>query len=197
MGCGNVVEDAEQPQAAIVEVGAGRVRARAVDLGAWPILARQKSFGQPEVRDTRHLFAAAQIGQRPFVVAPVHEVVVRLHRDVSGKPLAIGDLERLGEPWRRVVRGGNVPNLAFFDERIERAQRLFQRRVGIVRMRVVQIDAIDAQPTKRPSAAARMVLGRSPSRPGPLPTLVATIVRPRVPREAIQRPIIVSDSPPA
>jgi hypothetical protein len=46
------------------------------------------------------------------------------------------------------------------------------------------------------SAPARMFFGASPIRPGALPTLVAMITLFRAPRAAIQRPMIVSDSPP-
>ena len=46
------------------------------------------------------------------------------------------------------------------------------------------------------SAAARMLAAESPARAGSFPTLVATTIRSRLPRDAIQRPMIVSDSPP-
>ena len=46
------------------------------------------------------------------------------------------------------------------------------------------------------SAARRIVAGDSPSTPGDLPTFVATTMSSRLPRAAIQLPMIVSDSPP-
>src|SRR5438093_96078 len=46
------------------------------------------------------------------------------------------------------------------------------------------------------SAAARIVVAESPLSPGTMPTFVAITMSLRVPRVAIQRPMIVSDSPP-
>ena len=70
---------------------------------------------------------------------------MRLQGDIAREAFAIGQRQRLGQPRRRVVRGRDVTDLSFSDERVERAERLFERRLRIVRMRVVQIDPIDAQ----------------------------------------------------
>jgi len=101
--CGDLVENTQQAQPALVEVSACGARSRAVDLHARTVLAGEKTLGQPVVRETGQILAGAQIAQLAFVVSAVHEIVVRLQRDVSDQSLAAGDRQRFGQSRRRVV----------------------------------------------------------------------------------------------
>ena len=67
-------------------------------------------------------FARAHGGQRALVLLAVHEVVVRLDRDVRGQVAAARQLERLGEARRGVVGRGDVAHLALADQLAEGAR---------------------------------------------------------------------------
>ena len=99
---------------------------------------------------------------------------MRLQGDVAGQALALGDLERLGQPRRRVVGGGDLADLARLDQLAEGAERLRQRRVGVVEVGVVEVDRLDPEPAQRVLGGGLWIVSaRRLSSPASLPTLVA------------------------
>jgi hypothetical protein len=84
------------------------------------------------------------------------DVVVRLQDREVGEAVLALELECGGEPLRRVVGGADVADRARLDERVESAQRLLQRRLFVVEVRVVEVDAVGLQALER---AARLALG--------------------------------------
>src|SRR5256886_6428770 len=137
------------PPAAVVEVGAGGFGAsRLHRLAAGAVLARQKALGQGEVGEHRQVPRLGDRQQRALEVA-LHEVVVRLQdRELRETELAL-KLQRGGEPLRRVVGSADVANRARLDELVEGAQRLLQRRLFVIEVRVIEIDAIRLQALQR------------------------------------------------
>ena len=59
-----------------------------------------------------------------------------------------------------IVRGADPADLALAHERVERAERLVERRPGVVAVRVVEVDAVDAEAGERRVAAGPDALGR-------------------------------------
>jgi hypothetical protein len=88
-------------------------------------------------------------GRERALVVPLDQVVVRLKHGELGQPELALQFERRGEPLRRVVGGRDVPDHALFDERVEGAQRLLERRLGVVPVPVIQVDVVGLQPLKR------------------------------------------------
>jgi hypothetical protein len=82
---------------------------------------------------------------------------VRLQHGELGQPELALELEGGGEPLRRVVGGAEVADRAGPHERVERAQRLLQRRLLVVEVRVVQVDAVGLQALER---GVRLTLDR-------------------------------------
>ncbi len=77
------------------------------------------------------------------------QIVPGLQGLVAGQALVPGQAERLGQARGGVVRGPDGAHLAGLDQLAEGAERLLQRRVGIVRMRLVEIDPVRAQALQR------------------------------------------------
>ena len=81
-------------------------------------------------------------------------------------------------------------------ELVEGAQRLLQRGVLVVEVRVVEVDPVGPQALERGPASRSIVSARRlRTAPLPPPTLVAITSSSRLPRSAIQRPMIVSEPP--
>src|SRR5262249_9401584 len=81
------------------------------------------------------------------------EAVLRLEHLVAGEAGARARVERLGEPRRRVVRGTDPAHLARAHQIVERAQGLLERRARVIAVRVVEVDALYAEPAQRGIAA--------------------------------------------
>jgi two-component system OmpR family sensor kinase len=144
------VQRGQHPAPAVVEVPARRPGARAVH-GGRPVavLAGEEAAGQRGVRQDAEALAHGELLQRALVGAPVHQVVVRLQGDEPGDPELVGDPQRLGQPLGREVRGRDVPGLAVGDDLAERGDRLLQRGLLVVLVRVVQVDVVGAEPLER------------------------------------------------
>ena len=129
------------------------------------VLAGQEAAGQREVRQARRGPARAHTSAQ-FAL-----VLVSMRRGCSAaggrrseaKPFALDTAKRLRKTRRRVVRRGDVPHLAVAHELVERAKRLLERRVGVVAVRVVEVDAVAAAA----AAAIRRRLRGSWPAPGP------------------------------
>ena len=194
---GEQIERVEHREAALVEVAVVHAgRSRAVDLLAvGPVLAAEEPAGEREVGKAGEAVALAQGRQLALVVLALHQVVVRLQRHVGGHPVALADPQRLLEALGAVVRGGRVADHPVVDQRTERSERLLERRVGVVLVRVVEVDAIDPQSLQRGLGAVEDRRRRQARQLGRGAHLRAITSCSRLPRAAIQRPMIRSDSP--
>ena len=142
---GNVVERGKYSLPACVEIFPRPFGSRAFNRASRPILPGQESHGEREVRHACHALARADIGQGAFVFVPDDQVVVRLQRNVAGEAFARRCRKRRRQPRGGEVGGGDVAHLAFAHERVEFAKRFLDRRVEVVGVRVIQVDAIDAE----------------------------------------------------
>ena len=156
---GDLVQRVERRGAALGEVIAGPLGARGRDLrAARPVFSGEESRGQPVVGQHGQVVRVRDGRERALEV-PLDEVVVRLEHGELGQPELALQLKRRGEPLRRVVGRRDVPDHALLDERVEGAQRLLQRRVGVVPVRVIQIDVVGLQPLERGMRLAADVVG--------------------------------------
>ena len=90
----------------------------------------------------------------------VDEVVVVLHGHEARPAVLLGDLLGLGELPRVHRRRADVAGLAGAHDVIERLHRLFDRRLRIPAMDLIQIDVVDAQAAQRRVDAIEDVLAR-------------------------------------
>ena len=141
-------ERLERGAAALGEVLAGPLGARRVDLrAARPVLAGQEPAGQRVVGQHGQV-PLVRDGRERALVVPLDKVVVRLQHREFGEPQLALQPECLGQPLRRVVGGGDVPDHPVGDQGVERAQRLLERRLLIVVVHVVQVDIVGLQPVE-------------------------------------------------
>jgi hypothetical protein len=148
---GHLVERLEDAQPARVEVllgGAGAARALGrVGLGA--VLAGEEAGGQRIEVDHADLALQAQRLEIVLEHGAVVEVVQRLQALVARDAQALGDVERLGQPRRGEVRGADGAHLAGLHEVVEGTQRVLERRVGVVVVRLVEVDVVGLQALER------------------------------------------------
>ena len=78
----------------------------------------------------------------------VEQVVVVLHRDESRPAVQVGQVQRLAELPRVHRRGPDVAGLALLHHVVKRFQRLFDRRVVVPAMDLVEVDVIRAEPAQ-------------------------------------------------
>src|SRR5438309_1755496 len=71
-----------------------------------------------------------------------------LLRDVPLETEPLGNAERLRELPSREVRAADVPDLARVDERVERVERLLDRRLAVPLVHLVEVDVVDAESPK-------------------------------------------------
>ena len=82
---------------------------------------------------------------------------MRLQGRELRKPMRALEIERRSEPPRRVVGGADVADRARLHEGVEGAQRLLQRCLLIVEVRVVEVNAVGLQALER---GVRLALDR-------------------------------------
>ena len=70
--------------------------------------------------------------------------------------------DRLGAGFRQA----DMSDLAGFDEFLHRAHRLFDRRIGIDTVEIVEVDMVDAEPPQRPFAGCLCIVWPSVGRLG-------------------------------
>src|SRR5271163_4490661 len=68
-----------------------------------------------------------------------------LQSHVSRESFAVGDSQRFCEPGGGVIGRSNVADLAFTNQAIKSAKRLFERGLLVVDMRVVEVDMIGSE----------------------------------------------------
>ena len=85
------------------------------------------------------------------------QVVARLQRLVAWVEVQLARVQRLGQPLRRQVGRADRRHLALFDQPRVGLERLLQRRLVVVPVRLVEIDALDLQPGAANRSTARMM----------------------------------------
>ena len=150
-----LIQGVQHGEAAVVEVaGAHAGGALAVHLRtARAVLAGEKAAREAEVGDAGQAEALADAGQIQLVVA-LHQVVVGLQGDIARIAPLLAQAQRLDEAPRAVVGGSHVAHDALVEQRPERLQRLLQRRVGVVLVGVVEVDAIGRPGARSESSIA-------------------------------------------
>jgi hypothetical protein len=78
-----------------------------------------------------------------------HQVVFRLQRLVARQTVLGARVQRRSKTLRREVGGPDRPHLARLDQRAIGFQRLLDRRIRIVAVRLVEVDIVGAEPAQR------------------------------------------------
>jgi hypothetical protein len=145
----DLVERLQYRRATIVEVSTGSLGVLGLHgLAARSVLAGQKALGQREVGQHGEVPGLGDGQQRALKVA-LDEIVVRLQDRELCKPMRALEIECRDEPLHCVVGGAEVADRARLDKRVECTQRLLQRRLLVVEVCVVKIDAVSLQALKR------------------------------------------------
>ena len=156
---GDLVERLEHRRPAGVEVRAGGLGTGGLDvLAARPVLAGEEALRQAVVRQHGEVPRLGDRQERALEVA-LDQVVVRLQHGELGEPVLALELEGRGQPLGRVVRRAEVAHRAGAHERVERAQRLLERRVLVVEVGVVEVDAVGPEALERGPRLALDVVG--------------------------------------
>ena len=116
-------------------------------LDATAVLARQQAAGQraPDQQPE----ALVDRGRDDLVLGLARlQRVVDLVGDERLVVVDAGDAERLGHLPARVVRAADVADLAVPHERVERAQRLLERRLAVPLVDLVEVDPVRAEPAQ-------------------------------------------------
>ncbi len=113
------------------------------------VLARQEPLRQTEVGHAGKVLLDAHGEQRTLETLAFDQVVRRLHRYVACGTSLVGDGECLRQPFRGGVRRGNVTHLPGRDQGVQRRHGLFQGRVRIVGVRVVEVDPVGPEAAQR------------------------------------------------
>src|SRR5882762_3299496 len=102
------------------------------------VLAGEKSAAERGVGDDAQRLLEAEGLELALVLVAEHEVVLRLDRLVAyaGAPIALPQGAR--ESPRVIVRGADVTDLALADQVVEGAQRLLERGVAVVPVRLIE-----------------------------------------------------------
>ena len=86
--------------------------------------------------------------------------VIALVGDVAREAVALRCGERLHQVPAGKVGGADIADLARGDEIVERAQRLFDRRLSIEGMHEIKVDVVGAEPLQAGLAGANQVVAR-------------------------------------
>ncbi|CAM5630775.1 hypothetical protein SRIMM317S_05269 [Streptomyces rimosus subsp. rimosus] len=139
---------------------------------------------------------AAVSASSPSVVFTGNQVVVGLYGDVAGQVLVGGEGQGRFQALRRDVGGGDLADLAGLDEFVEDREEVGDVEGFVVVVGVVEVDVVGAQ-TGQGLVDGGFDGGRGQALVVRVaPTLVAMTTWSRLPREASQLPMTVSDSPP-
>ena len=111
------------------------------------VFSRKKSAGQRIVRNDANALIAAERQQLRFDI-PMKQIIARLHAIVAGQAVPGADADRERELPGGIIRAAEIADFALPDAVIERAQRLFERRLRIEAVRLIEIDVIGLQPAE-------------------------------------------------
>ena len=124
---------------------------------------------------------------------------MRLQAFVARQVVFGRDVQRFLQAFGGVVRAADRAHLAGLDQPGERAERVGERRFGVVEMGLIQVDPLDPEPGERVVAGFRDHSGCRPLSPDPIlpPTFVAITTLPRHEESRFsQSPMTRSLSPP-
>ena len=113
------------------------------------VFAGQKAAGQREEVDHPEAMALRHPLQLGFIPCARIQIVFRLQGFVARQSVALAHPQRFFQAIRLIVGGADRPHLAGLNQRIERRQRLFQRRIAVIVVRLVEIDIIGLQTAQR------------------------------------------------
>ena len=122
-------------------------------------IARQEAARQRTPGNHADAFLAAQRHHLALFFA-IDQVVVILHADEARQAVRVGGGEHLGELPGEHAGGADVERLARAHDVVQRAQRLFDRRVVIEAVDLVEIDVIGAEPAQAVVDGVQDVLAR-------------------------------------
>ena len=85
-----------------------------------------------------------------------------LHRDEARPAVQVGGVQRLGELPRIHARRADVPRFAGFHDVVQRFQGLFNRRLVVPAVNLVEVDVVGAQRRSEASMLSMMCLRDRP-----------------------------------
>ena len=133
--------------------------ANRVNLQARAIFSGQEATRQAIKRQRAQLVFSKHRGLFRFKWLAMHQVVMVLQGDIGGQPVRGRNVERLLQPCAGVLRSGDVADFPIRDQPGIGAQGLGHRRFGFVAVRVIDIDVIRLQATKRVIASRQNIRG--------------------------------------
>src|SRR5674476_1536941 len=160
--------------------------------------ASHAATSQRAPRDAVHALEVQEREHLALLLAHDQAVLV-LHRDEAGPAAEVGRVLHRGELPRVHAGGADVAHLPGLDHVVERFHRLFDRRLGVEAVDLVEVDVVGAQPGQRGvdllhHRAARQALTAGPV--GHLPeqlrrqddVLAAGVLADRVTHDLLARP---------
>ena len=101
---------------------------------------------------------------------PPQQRVLRLARDDAVEAHVVGNLQGIGDLLGGPLGDADVVDLALPDQVVKGPQRLFERRLVVVAVGLVEVDVVRAEPAQRGVARSMMCLRDSPRSLGLSPT---------------------------
>src|SRR5262249_47568044 len=147
----HLLDGSENGEAAVVHVGlldAGGPWGLG-QLGPRAVLPGQETAGERRVRNDPDPLLDAERLQLALVLVAGEEVVLGLDRLGADEAALVALPEGAREPPGVVVGGADVAHLALAHQVVEGAERLRERRLAIVPVRLVEIDVVRLQPAQR------------------------------------------------
>src|SRR4051794_30329305 len=156
---------------------------------AGTVLAGEDALGERREDDLAYAFALAQGYHFGFDAALDH-VVLRLVGDDPVQVHLFGYPQRVGDLIRRPLGDADVEHLPLPNKVVERPGGLFERRVLVVAVALVEVDVVDAKPLQRGVTLLCYVLAREPAVVRALahPQVHLRRQKVRVALEVLQRP---------
>src|SRR5258705_7639611 len=124
-------------------------------------LAGKQAAGKRTPHEQSDLFGFQQGNDVPFDIA-ASDRVIRLKRVESGEVPEFGDAEGFGDLPCLPVGAAEVADLSLLHQRVESANRLFDRGYGIVGVDLIQVDMVGLQTAETGLDPVHDVAARSP-----------------------------------
>ena len=109
----------------------------------------EKSACQREIRDHAEPILRNHRREIQFVVFALHQIVVRLQRLILARSFRLLISSASLQPRAVVVRRADEADFALFHQTVESGERVLERRLLVILMRLVEIDAVGLQPFER------------------------------------------------
>src|SRR5207244_8354759 len=111
------------------------------------IFACEKSGREREIRDHAEVLAHGQVLQLALESVAIVQVVQRLQRLVARESMRRAHLEHLRQTRGRIVRSADRLDFALAKELLIGTERLFERRLLVVPVGSVEVDAVKLKST--------------------------------------------------